>query len=147
MGNSKFGTWNLARSVTLGSWLLIDGHHFAKHTGEDVFVGFGEEIDFATKNCVKFILVAKVIASDIAEGTGVKVDLNIHIAGFGIEVGAEHGSKQAHSPDPAGSAKIRDFLVIDEDRQFQSAYGNSSFNRWRRLASLSAGGCPRRAHL
>ena len=74
MGNSKFGTWNLARSVTRGSWLLIDGHHFAKNTGEDVFVGLGEEIDFATKNCGKFILVAEVIASDIAEGTGVEVD-------------------------------------------------------------------------
>jgi len=111
------------RSVTRGSWLLIDGYHFTKDAGKDVFVGFGAEIDLAAKNRGKFILVSEVVQPDTAECARNEFDVNIHIAGFWVEIRAENGPEKAHPPDPPGGAILRDFPVIDDDRKFQNTHG------------------------
>jgi hypothetical protein len=103
--------------VTFGSWLLIDGNRFLLHSQLDVRVQSGTKINFPAKDFFELLSVAHVTEANTLQRPRFEFRKDIDVAPVRVKVIAQHGSEQAQPPNPPGTAKRRDFLVVQIDGQ------------------------------
>jgi hypothetical protein len=83
------------RSVTNGSWTLIDDEHIVGDLGKNIFVELGAEIDLADDDFGEFISLAEIIKTHTIQGPRLKLSQHIHIARRSIKISPYHRSKKA----------------------------------------------------